>query len=1093
MKFPWILATLALAAMLPAAEPIPAIVLADFEDGYTPGLGGEGRQPESAISLVSTPVHSGAKAAKLKYVFRQDVTPRQYVEVVIGRHLGAQVKSVSAWVFGDGSKQMLKLRALDATGEWLQYRFGPIDWKGWKQVTIALDKPTLEVSWGGNGDGKPDSPLERVSFLVDSPVRPYEGELVFDDITYAAVGDPLDFVRVAAKSEALGNAFYGVAPSFAVQVENGLDAPQMAFPVVLRVLGADDQELARAEQTVDLPAKGHAEISLSPALPSYGLYRAVVGYQGREKTIAFSYLPSADTRESDLASPFGVSMHFGHGSRGPIENNLKLASDMGIRWLRDDGSWGSIEREKGVYKVPETFDRFLRTARKDWGCEPLIILDYANSLHCKDQSTSTDEERAAFANWSEFMAREYRDSVTFWEVWNEPNIGFWKPQPNPKDYAALLKVTYAAVKRGNPDAQVVAMVTAGIDLKFIENVLAEGTVGYFDAVSVHPYRYPTAPEAGKTTMLDHLQKLVALLDKYGAKDMPIYNSEVGWPNQEDPRGLPEAISANYLSRMYVQLHAIPQIRATFWYDFQNDGLKRDYNENNFGLLHNDFSPKAPAVAYRMTSLALKGRRYVKELATKDDTTRAYLFAGADGSQVVAAWSVAGTGALAMAWQAAEVQIISAAGPIRQEMLTGGSLTVELGETPIFILGQGKVELAKSALSGEGSWTVPGRPVRLPVAVRNPQSVAVSGPLQVTVPEGWTVQGVGSVLLDRREKTTCPITVCPPQSAATGKTYPVLCRWFDGKGRFLGAVTLPVELRAAAELALSYQGATRSLQVAGTSPLATPPVVSKATLRFLLPDGTEQSQELTEKLVWRQSAKGWFREGASSTFSLDVPCPELTVAPTVAELVVEFADVPSVSARCEFNLWPVPAAAITVDGKTDDWLGMAQVALTEFDGPDKQDWSGPQDNSATVSLAHDMDYLYVWVEVTDDQQAQPEVGGGVWRGDGVQLSLAPVDGKPEDRVEIGLSLTSQGPQVYRWTQHEELLADVPLSVTREGQVTRYEAAIPWSVLGGCPADGAQRRFALVVNDRDGKDREGWLRLFAGLGWSKDVNKHGYLQF
>lgn len=1093
MKFPWILASLALAAMLPAAEPIPAIALADFEDGYVPGLGGEGRQPESAISLVSSPVHGGEKAARLKYVFRKDVTPRQYVEVVIGRHLGAEVKSVSAWIFGDGSKQTLKLRALDASGEWLQYRSGPIDWKGWKQVTIVLDKPTLEVSWGGNADGKPDSPLSQIAFLVDSAVRPFEGELVFDDITYAAVGDPLDFVRVSAKSETLGNAFYGVSPSFSVQVQNGLDAPQAAFPVVLRILGADDRELARVEQTVSLAAKGQAEFSLRPELPAYGLYRAVVGYQSREKAIAFSYLPAADTRDADLASPFGVSMHFGHGGRGPIENNLKLASDMGIRWLRDDATWSAIEREKGVYKVPSTFDRFLRTARSEWGCEPMMILDYANALYCKDQSTSTDEERAAFANWAEFMAREYRDSVTFWEVWNEPNISFWKPEPSPKDYAALLKVTYAAVKRGNPDAQVVAMVTAGIDLKFIESVLAEGTVGYFDAVSVHPYRYPTAPEAGSTTMLQHLQQLVDLLAKYGAKDTPVYNTEVGWPNQEDPRGLPEQVSANYLSRMYIQLHTIPQIRSTFWYDFQNDGLRREYNENNFGLLHNDFSPKGPAVAYRMTSLALEGRRFVKELDTKDETTRAYLFAGANGSQVVAAWSVAGTGALAMAWKADEVQLISANGPIHEEAVTGGTLTVELSETPVFVVGMGKVTLTKPALAGVGDWTVPGREIRLSVTVSNSQTVAVAGPLQVTAPEGWTVLGDSRAMLDRHESARRTISVRPPASAEAGKTYPVLCRWLDDSGRFLGAVTLPVELRAAAGLAVSYQNATRSLQIAGTSPLATPPATERATLRYRFPDGTEQSQDLTGELVWQRSS-GWLGQAAKlSSFTLAVPCPELTVAPTVAELTVELADVPSVSARCEFNLWPVPSAAITVDGKTDDWLGMTQVALTEFDGPDKQDWSGPADAAATVTMARDMDYLYLCVEVTDDQQAQPEVGGGVWRGDGVQLSLAPLDGKPEERVEIGLSLTPKGPQVYRWTRHEEVLADVSLSVTREGTVTRYEAALPWSVLGGCPAEGAQRRFALVVNDRDGKEREGWLRLFDGLGWSKDVSKHGFLQF
>jgi hypothetical protein len=35
--------------------------------------------------------------------------------------------------------------------------------------------------------------------------------------------------------------------------------------------------------------------------------------------------------------------------------------------------------------------------------------------------------------------------------------------------------------------------------------------------------------------------------------------------------------------------------------------------------------------------------------------------------------------------------------------------------------------------------------------------------------------------------------------------------------------------------------------------------------------------------------------------------------------------------------------------------------------------------------------------------------------------------------------------------------------------------------------------LVVNDRDNKEREGWLRLFKGLGWRKDTSQHGLLRF
>ncbi|MDX9981630.1 MAG: sugar-binding protein, partial [Lentisphaeria bacterium] len=714
-------------------------------------------------------------------------------------------------------------------------------------------------------------------------------------------------------------------------------------------------------------------------------------------------------------------------------------------------------------------------------------------LHCQNQAVANEEERQAFADWAEFMAREYRDSVTFWEVWNEPNIaGFWKPQPNAKDYALLLKATYAAVKRGNPDAQVVAMSTAGIDLAFIEAVLAEGTVGHFDAISVHPYRYPTAPEAGKTTMLDHFRQLVQLLDRFGAKGVPIYNTEVGWPNQDDPRGLPEQTSANYLARMYVQLHAIPQIRATFWYDFQNDGQQREYNEHNFGLLHNDFTPKAPAVAYRMTALALRGRRFVREWDTGDPNTRAYLFAGADGTHVVAAWSLAGTGALSTIWKTGTVQTISAAGPVRQIAAPDGNLVLELGETPVFAMGLGEVEMGRAALAGEGAWTVPGRELRLPLTLRNSLPTAVAGSLRIDAPEGWQVKGGTAILLERRATKHLELVVQPPPDTATGKTHPVRCRWIAKDDRFLGALTLPVEVRAAADLSLAYQPSSHTLRLAGSSPLKPPPAIDRATLRLRFPDGREATQEVTEHLAWETPGR-FLRRAAAPTLAADLVCPEIGAGPTVAELTVEFADLPAAATRCEANLWSVPRAAITVDAKTGDWLGMTKVALTEFDGPGKDRWTGPSDATATLALARDLDGLHLWIEVTDDILAQPESGGNVWQGDGIQLSLAPVDGKPEDRIEIGLALTNAGPEAYRWTQKAGLLDSIPLHIVREETTTRYEATLPWTILGDRPQPGELRRFALVVNDRDDQDREGWLRLFDGVGWRKDSTQHGILLF
>jgi hypothetical protein len=435
-----------------------------------------------------------------------------------------------------------------------------------------------------------------------------------------------------------------------------------------------------------------------------------------------------------------------------------------------------------------------------------------------------------------------------------------------------------------------------------------------------------------------------------------------------------------------------------------------------------------------------------------------------------------------------VQAISAAGPIRDLTVRRGALAVELGMTPVFLVAKGDVALAKATLSGEGGWTVPGRAVALDLAIRNPFALPIAGPINVTAPEGWTVRGGLRVLLDRRESMVRMLTVQPSADAEVGKTYQVSCRWLNDRGEFLGAVSLPVEVRAAAAVSLQYDTKTGELALAGTSPLAEPPVIQSATVSFQLPEGTEESRDVSDALSW--SRKGL---GGTSAFAAALACPAPVAAPTVATVKVAFADVPAVEAETAYNLWPVPIGGVVVDGKDEDWLGVTSVPVTAFDGTMKEKWSGAQDASATVSMVRDLEALYLYVTVIDDVQRQDESGGNVWRGDGIQLSLAPVEGSPEERVEIGLTLTKTGPEAFRWTQESKLLDDVSLKIVREGTATRYEAAIPWSELGGCPEAGSLRRFALVVNDQDDKEREGWLYLFKGLGWSKDASKHGLLKF
>ena len=52
------------------------------------------------------------------------------------------------------------------------------------------------------------------------------------------------------------------------------------------------------------------------------------------------------------------------------------------------------------------------------------------------------------------------------------------------------------------------------------------------------------------------------------------------------------------------------------YDFMNDGSNRSYTEHNFGLVHEDYSPKPSLMAIAFLTRTLEHASLVKDLSTR---------------------------------------------------------------------------------------------------------------------------------------------------------------------------------------------------------------------------------------------------------------------------------------------------------------------------------------------------------------------------------------------------------------------------------------------------------------------------------------------
>jgi len=339
----------------------------------------------------------------------------------------------------------------------------------------------------------------------------------------------------------------------------------------------------------------------------------------------------------------GVNIHFTAGH----ERDLDLIRQAGFRWVRMDMTWAAIERQRGRYDW-SAYDALTRDLRNR-GLGALYILDYSNPLYeeivaSKDPvsgkvrksvaSPRHPESVAAFARWAAAAVRHFRGHSIIWEIWNEPNIHFWKPAPNVKEYLNLLQATVQAIRKADPEATIVAPATSGFPWGFLETLFRAGILKEIDGVTVHPYRaYHLGPE---TALSDYL-RLRSLIDRYApaGRRIPILCGEWGYATHQ--KGLPLETQAAFLVRQ--QLFDLwAGIPLTIWYDWKNDGPDPKEREHNFGVVRQDLQPKPAYRAFRWMTTLLGGYQIHHRLVSKNKNDWLLLCTRAGRPPVLVAWT-----------------------------------------------------------------------------------------------------------------------------------------------------------------------------------------------------------------------------------------------------------------------------------------------------------------------------------------------------------------------------------------------------------------------------------------------------------------------
>lgn len=298
----------------------------------------------------------------------------------------------------------------------------------------------------------------------------------------------------------------------------------------------------------------------------------------------------------DKGTPFGVVAALGNRVRSDeIPAAVSLLREAGVQWQREEIFWDRVQQqpggpydwdgdEAGFYNYDLAIG-----AQAEAGINVLGLLDY-NPAWFKGKNPRPDEW---LTDWGDFVyntvaryGRERRQ-ITYWELWNEPNLaasGYESGLYTIADFVRILEVGRAAALAADPNARIVLGGLSSIwgeppsphhydYFDYLDQVGRLGGWASVDVIAIHPYR-PDAPEGDawrrdqSLTLSQELHRLDGLLWTYGPR--PVWITELGWSTNQGWPGVDADTQAFFLTRAYLQALAHPSVEKVFWYDFRED-------------------------------------------------------------------------------------------------------------------------------------------------------------------------------------------------------------------------------------------------------------------------------------------------------------------------------------------------------------------------------------------------------------------------------------------------------------------------------------------------------------------------------------------
>ncbi|MBJ7328705.1 MAG: hypothetical protein JHC95_02340 [Solirubrobacteraceae bacterium] len=261
----------------------------------------------------------------------------------------------------------------------------------------------------------------------------------------------------------------------------------------------------------------------------------------------------------------------GAGRQQALDAQYKASARTLRQWI----NWTEIERQRGKYDF-RAYDKFIGDSAQA-GLRVVPILFGMPKFHAAKAKRGAKitavtvmppRRLSSYSNYVTAVVKRYGVNGTFWkanpslkalpitswQVWNEPNLPqYWGGKPDAKAYVKLLRAGSRAIRKVNPDAEVLAgglpQSKQGIPLlTFIRQMYKAGAKGTFDTLAVHSY----ARDVSGVLLGAKRARQVAVAA--GDRDVSVWITEVGWAAGPKAPGSDFTVSLTRQAQLVGQLY-----------------------------------------------------------------------------------------------------------------------------------------------------------------------------------------------------------------------------------------------------------------------------------------------------------------------------------------------------------------------------------------------------------------------------------------------------------------------------------------------------------------------------------------------------------